>query len=213
MAAPGGTPPNSQLYRDQFGRQFVMGPYGTAVNPPMNPAAMAAASSSISGSSEPPLPPGWDVGKSADGRTYYIDHNTKNTQWVHPLQSQQQAVAPSSSPVVRGAIPTPSATMAVGSPPVGSGFAGNNYASYQYLSSIPSYMSHAAVPVPVPGLAPQNSAAALNASVYIPSGATPPASLYGSVMPGAGRGVRLAVSKQTWEQKEKYDFTYSDTLR
>ncbi|XP_024917888.1 E3 ubiquitin-protein ligase NEDD4-like isoform X3 [Cynoglossus semilaevis] len=44
------------------------------------------------GSMEPgdlgPLPPGWEERIHTDGRTFYIDHNTKNTQWEDPrLQS------------------------------------------------------------------------------------------------------------------------------
>ncbi|XP_077944215.1 E3 ubiquitin-protein ligase NEDD4-like isoform X4 [Gasterosteus aculeatus] len=35
-----------------------------------------------------PLPPGWEERIHSDGRTFYIDHNTKNTQWEDPrLQS------------------------------------------------------------------------------------------------------------------------------
>ncbi|XP_056258903.1 E3 ubiquitin-protein ligase NEDD4-like isoform X7 [Seriola aureovittata] len=35
-----------------------------------------------------PLPPGWEERVHSDGRTFYIDHNTKNTQWEDPrLQS------------------------------------------------------------------------------------------------------------------------------
>ncbi|XP_061656487.1 E3 ubiquitin-protein ligase NEDD4-like isoform X4 [Syngnathoides biaculeatus] len=35
-----------------------------------------------------PLPPGWEERIHTDGRTFYIDHNTKNTQWEDPrLQS------------------------------------------------------------------------------------------------------------------------------
>ncbi|XP_051536759.1 E3 ubiquitin-protein ligase NEDD4-like isoform X9 [Myxocyprinus asiaticus] len=35
-----------------------------------------------------PLPPGWEERVHADGRTFYIDHNTKKTQWEDPrLQS------------------------------------------------------------------------------------------------------------------------------
>ncbi|XP_054875243.1 E3 ubiquitin-protein ligase NEDD4-like isoform X2 [Amphiprion ocellaris] len=35
-----------------------------------------------------PLPPGWEERVHTDGRTFYIDHNTKNTQWEDPrLQS------------------------------------------------------------------------------------------------------------------------------
>ncbi|XP_033978692.1 E3 ubiquitin-protein ligase NEDD4-like isoform X13 [Trematomus bernacchii] len=31
-----------------------------------------------------PLPPGWEERIHSDGRTFYIDHNTKNTQWEDP---------------------------------------------------------------------------------------------------------------------------------
>ncbi|XP_066566896.1 E3 ubiquitin-protein ligase NEDD4-like isoform X4 [Amia ocellicauda] len=31
-----------------------------------------------------PLPPGWEERVHADGRTFYIDHNSKNTQWEDP---------------------------------------------------------------------------------------------------------------------------------
>ncbi|XP_037607903.1 E3 ubiquitin-protein ligase NEDD4-like isoform X12 [Sebastes umbrosus] len=35
-----------------------------------------------------PLPPGWEERIHSDGRTFFIDHNTKNTQWEDPrLQS------------------------------------------------------------------------------------------------------------------------------
>ena len=30
------------------------------------------------------LPEGWDVDRDYDGRTFYIDHNTKQTTWVDP---------------------------------------------------------------------------------------------------------------------------------
>ena len=31
-----------------------------------------------------PLPPGWEEGRNADGTPYYVDHNTKRTQWHRP---------------------------------------------------------------------------------------------------------------------------------
>jgi len=31
-----------------------------------------------------PLPAGWEESKAADGKTYYIDHNTKKTSWIDP---------------------------------------------------------------------------------------------------------------------------------
>ena len=37
---------------------------------------------------ELPLPPGWSVDYTRDGRHYYIDHNTKTTHWSHPLEKE-----------------------------------------------------------------------------------------------------------------------------
>jgi len=34
---------------------------------------------------EPPLPPGWEAKTAADGRVYYVDHNTKTTHWERPM--------------------------------------------------------------------------------------------------------------------------------
>jgi len=31
---------------------------------------------------DPDLPPGWEMRKDKSGRTYYVDHNTRVTQWV-----------------------------------------------------------------------------------------------------------------------------------
>ena len=33
------------------------------------------------------LPDGWDVAVDHEGRTYYIDHNTRTTTWDHPMGS------------------------------------------------------------------------------------------------------------------------------
>lgn len=32
------------------------------------------------------LPPGWAVDCTKEGFKYYIDHNTKTTQWTHPAE-------------------------------------------------------------------------------------------------------------------------------
>lgn len=34
--------------------------------------------------SQPPLPPGWEERQDANGRTYYVNHNEKTTQWEPP---------------------------------------------------------------------------------------------------------------------------------
>ena len=46
-----------------------------------------------------PLPPGWEEGRNADGTPYYVDHNTKRTQWHRPTGA---AANPIHSPPARG---------------------------------------------------------------------------------------------------------------
>lgn len=36
------------------------------------------------GAGELLLPPGWDEDTDVDGRTFYIDHNSKITTWIDP---------------------------------------------------------------------------------------------------------------------------------
>jgi len=33
------------------------------------------------------LPPGWEEKIDANGRTYYVDHNTRTTTWQRPTRS------------------------------------------------------------------------------------------------------------------------------
>ncbi|XP_028410103.1 WW domain-containing oxidoreductase-like [Dendronephthya gigantea] len=44
-------------------------------------------------SAEIPLPPGWEARFMTDGRIYYIDHNTKTTQWEHPERGTVSRIA------------------------------------------------------------------------------------------------------------------------
>ncbi|XP_065583551.1 E3 ubiquitin-protein ligase NEDD4-like [Artemia franciscana] len=41
-----------------------------------------------------PLPPGWEERVHTDGRTFFIDHNTKITQWEDPRFSDQRIAGP-----------------------------------------------------------------------------------------------------------------------
>ncbi|KAK3609118.1 hypothetical protein CHS0354_007796 [Potamilus streckersoni] len=43
-------------------------------------------------SDEEPLPPGWGLGKAPNGRTFYIDHNNKITQWEDPRKPRSTSV-------------------------------------------------------------------------------------------------------------------------
>ncbi|KAJ3411380.1 hypothetical protein HDV05_002305 [Chytridiales sp. JEL 0842] len=38
-----------------------------------------------------PLPPGWEVRRNQAGRPYYVDHNTRKTQWERPTQNTPAA--------------------------------------------------------------------------------------------------------------------------
>jgi len=37
-----------------------------------------------------PLPPGWERGYDENGNTYYVDHTSGRTQWLHPGKAKQQ---------------------------------------------------------------------------------------------------------------------------
>lgn len=39
-----------------------------------------------SGSRLPPLPPGWEERQDAIGRTFYVDHINRTTQWQRPTE-------------------------------------------------------------------------------------------------------------------------------
>jgi hypothetical protein len=60
-----------QPHSPQQGHFFAHTPHGV---PPQQPFTCLS-----------PLPPGWEQRVTNDGRTYYVDHNTRQTTWVHPL--------------------------------------------------------------------------------------------------------------------------------
>lgn len=43
--------------------------------------------------SEDELPPGWEERATADGCVYYVNHNTKGTQWNHPRTGKRKKVS------------------------------------------------------------------------------------------------------------------------
>lgn len=43
---------------------------------------------------EPPLPPGWEARPDANGRVFYIDHNTQSTTWDDPRAARSTPAAP-----------------------------------------------------------------------------------------------------------------------
>jgi len=48
------------------------------------PATVSTVASSSGGNSVPMLPPGWEERQDANGRTYYVNHVARTTQWQHP---------------------------------------------------------------------------------------------------------------------------------
>jgi len=47
---------------------------------------------------QPPLPPGWEMKMTPEGRPYYLDHATKQTSWTVPVMSAPSALATSFAP-------------------------------------------------------------------------------------------------------------------
>ena len=59
-----------------------------------------------------PLPPSWERREDPQGRTYYVDHNTRSTTWHRPPFANQHrppAQRPASQPTPTTLAPTPSA--------------------------------------------------------------------------------------------------------
>ncbi|KAJ3391199.1 hypothetical protein HDU92_009154 [Lobulomyces angularis] len=52
------------------------------------PDATVTASSSSSSTSLGPLAPGWEERRTPEGRTYFVDHNTRTTSWSDPRRAQ-----------------------------------------------------------------------------------------------------------------------------
>ncbi|PWW78736.1 HECT-domain-containing protein [Tuber magnatum] len=51
-----------------------------------NPVSMMATGATTAGTGE--LPPGWEQRHTPEGRSYYVDHNTRTTTWVDPRRQQ-----------------------------------------------------------------------------------------------------------------------------
>lgn len=61
-----------------------------------------------------PLPPGWERRNDQQGRTYYVDHNTRSTTWHRPAIQGQTQVRPVSQPVAQ--VPGRAATVVPNTP-------------------------------------------------------------------------------------------------
>lgn len=85
--------------RRQFDHRTLPGPESnSATNVQAASPAAAQASSVPSGLGE--LPPGWEQRYTPEGRSYFVDHNTRTTTWVDPRRQQYiRTYGPTSSVV------------------------------------------------------------------------------------------------------------------
>jgi hypothetical protein len=47
----------------------------------------------MSEESDDELPANWQAGKTNDGRVFYVNHQTQNTQWEHPVTNQVKVIS------------------------------------------------------------------------------------------------------------------------
>ncbi|KAH8064862.1 hypothetical protein JL722_1749 [Aureococcus anophagefferens] len=94
----------------------VRPPGGAAAARPVAPRAGYEAPSLGGGGGAmgpPPLPPGWEEGRNANGVPFYVDHNTRTTHWTrpeppaetNPLHQQGAAAAPPPAPPANDNVP------------------------------------------------------------------------------------------------------------
>ncbi|WFD08500.1 HECT-type E3 ubiquitin transferase [Malassezia vespertilionis] len=72
---------NSTAVADDF-----LGVENSSVNSPSATPVGAASNATSAGAG--PLPSGWEQRTTADGRAYFVDHNTRTTTWVDPRRQQ-----------------------------------------------------------------------------------------------------------------------------
>lgn len=61
---------------------------GSGNNPTSNPGHVVGAQNNMTTAGSGPLPPGWEMRTTAEGRPYFVDHNTRTTTWVDPRRQQ-----------------------------------------------------------------------------------------------------------------------------
>ncbi|KAJ3283722.1 hypothetical protein HDU79_008837, partial [Rhizoclosmatium sp. JEL0117] len=57
--------------------------------PPTTAAASTAASTGAAAAPTGPLPAGWEQRMTSDGRSYFVDHNTRTTTWLDPRRDRR----------------------------------------------------------------------------------------------------------------------------
>ncbi|KAF7725614.1 hypothetical protein EC973_009493 [Apophysomyces ossiformis] len=64
-------------------------PQTTAATSSSNPSSnVLALQNNMTTAGSGPLPPGWEMRTTAEGRPYFVDHNTRTTTWVDPRRQQ-----------------------------------------------------------------------------------------------------------------------------
>ncbi|CEG66243.1 Putative E3 ubiquitin-protein ligase [Rhizopus microsporus] len=61
---------------------------GPGNNPTSNPGHVVGVQNNMTTAGSGPLPPGWEMRTTAEGRPYFVDHNTRTTTWVDPRRQQ-----------------------------------------------------------------------------------------------------------------------------
>ncbi|KAJ3075434.1 hypothetical protein HDU98_008172 [Podochytrium sp. JEL0797] len=98
VAAPA-NPANTAAELQQFNNRGLnfAGPQGGQNTPPLSStpapaaAAPAATAATTAATTTPtgPLPAGWEQRMTSDGRTYFVDHNTRTTTWLDPRRDRR----------------------------------------------------------------------------------------------------------------------------
>ncbi|GAB5590341.1 hypothetical protein Unana1_05241 [Umbelopsis nana] len=63
-------------------------PSSSTATPTSSTAAAPATTNSTTSSNSGPLPAGWEMRTTPEGRPYFVDHNTRTTTWVDPRRQQ-----------------------------------------------------------------------------------------------------------------------------
>ncbi|KAG2228533.1 hypothetical protein INT48_008463 [Thamnidium elegans] len=59
-----------------------------STNTPASNGNVTVPNNNMTSAGSGPLPPGWEMRTSAEGRPYFVDHNTRTTTWVDPRRQQ-----------------------------------------------------------------------------------------------------------------------------
>ncbi|KAK2142826.1 hypothetical protein LSH36_909g00076 [Paralvinella palmiformis] len=88
------TPAVLQLHHpDSISRHSTQPPLYRSRTTSNSPSRRLVNSQSTAGEDDEPLPPGWAMSYAESGRPFFIDHNTKKTQWEDPRKRQKRSLS------------------------------------------------------------------------------------------------------------------------